>query len=268
MEEDIDRVEFAGEYLRFKSLSFEQIMAITRGPRPDYRSAFYGDAGLKQRFIERAADHKKADQIQHGVYWTLGEAWNKESGQYAPKLHGCAVGCLSHAGERAHQVLSRLTNVPQALYQLTDTLFESQSILIAGLDKALPGDIMAAIPVGSDQSETHYRVMARLAEKSEAILSDWHRRKLVSTLTSDAPIATKFAVLQEAVTNNPELKSYGITTLFWDRFCRGYNPVEVRQILLEELRNAPVPVVEKPEEQQTMAAFMTTFVMENEKVTV
>jgi len=264
VEENAIRSDFSGRWLSFKRLSPEQVREITRTPRNADWRAFYGDPALKQRFLERAADHRAADQIVHGVYWRTDERWDDSKAEYKAVNIGCAVGCLSHASESAHHVLSKLTGVPQALYQLTDMLFESHG-LMNGLDTELPGDVMAAIPVGSDQSRTAYRIMAKLAVESDTVW-DEHRANLLRVLNSDATPKEMFTVLKESVRDGHTLHVYGITTFLWERMADHVDPNELRTIMLDELAKAPVPVVAVPAEQQSMADFMKEFVVETEKV--
>ena len=271
-----------GEWLQFRNLSEGQIREITRAKLGDYGSAFYGDPALKARFLERAQMHKEADQIHHGLYWegylktgADGEYLRDANGELVSDFHGCAVGCLSHATEQAHVVLSRMTNVPKALYHLTYTLFESIELRVTkpALDLDLPGDVMAAIPVGSDQSDTHYRIVSRILKESDPLNLNLTPENVKSILrVLDDPTKTaadKYMALQRHCDFTYSLTD-GLVTWFWEKLIQDVGPLRAREILLEELANAPVPdvVVKTPEGQQLLADFMQDVVSVHEKVEV
>jgi len=253
--------DLPGQYFPFRRLSFDQIRDVVRTPSAGYTSAFYGDAELKQRFVERAKMHRAADEIVRGTYWSTKYG---ESGERAG-FQGCAVGCLSHASEEAHRVLSRLTNVPQAIYQLTDYLFENRNL---DGHKDLPLAVMEAIPVGSDQSHTHYRILARLLENSYMLAGGEARRNKVIALLRDPAIDPKEKL--EAVNKIARVYSWTtIDTFFWSYFAGLNTASTMRDILLEELAAAPVPTVETANDDQlTMAEFMKDFVTVEESVEV
>lgn len=277
MEKDV-----VGEWIQFRNLSGRQIEEITSAKLGDYGSAFYGDPALKERFLERAARHKEADQIHHGLYWESytktnadGEYVRDERGNIAVDFHGCAVGCLSHATEQAHVVLSRMTNVPKAIYHLTDTLFEDYDLRghFPPLDLDLPGDVIRAIPVGSDQSDTHYRVISRILRASapdDLNLSPEQVQDILTVLENPAKSAAeKYMTLQRHCDFTYSLTD-GLVTWFWEKMIQSVGAVRAREILLEELRNAPVPetVIATPEGQQLLSEFMTDVVTVHEKVEV
>lgn len=73
--------------------------------------AYHGDEKLRQKFINRAQGHRKADEIiQRYGFWLHGK--------------GCAIGCLAHTDEKAHEVLEQIAGLPQALSRLADIIFE------------------------------------------------------------------------------------------------------------------------------------------------
>jgi hypothetical protein len=116
-------------------------------------SAYHGDLGLKERFVDLIDQHRQADQIIQGTY---GERANG-------KFRGCAVGCSVRSlaiinGEDPddidsyyrfgdHARLERDLGIPLWMAKLEDHIFE-------GLDredaKLWPGRFAQAIPVGAN----------------------------------------------------------------------------------------------------------------------
>ncbi|MGR3219215.1 MAG: hypothetical protein ACUZ8H_05275 [Candidatus Anammoxibacter sp.] len=64
----------------------------------------------QRKYIERAIQHRKADEIVQGLYWEDGK--------------GCCVGCLAHANDDAHEALKKQTGTPIWLSKVADTLHE------------------------------------------------------------------------------------------------------------------------------------------------
>jgi hypothetical protein len=98
--------------------------------------AYHGDPALKETALEQLAMHKRLDQIVQGLYWT------EENGG-----RGCAVGCLLHDPEGAHERYETEFGIPVQLAWLEDGIFEDLDVQVA---KEWPLRFMGAIPVGAD----------------------------------------------------------------------------------------------------------------------
>lgn len=73
--------------------------------------AFHSDPAIKAKFVQRAIQHREADEIlQNYGYWRNGK--------------GCAIGCLAHANENAHEALDKEAGLPAVLNHLADRIFE------------------------------------------------------------------------------------------------------------------------------------------------
>lgn len=105
--------------------------------------AFHGKPELKEFYVNRAIQHRKADEIVQGYdYWKNGK--------------GCAIGCLAHANTEAHLKLQNDAGLPRTVNRLADGIFE-------GLSKDLavqwPQRYMEACAVGADLSQVADRFL-------------------------------------------------------------------------------------------------------------
>jgi len=242
-------------------LSRTQIHSVLSESAPDGTNAFYGDADLKRKFVERAVLHRSLDEIEHGIYWNphdaqgndLGFGWGYgEEGRFGDshpdysKHRGCAVGCLSHATENAHMVLSRMTGIPEPLCYLMDTLFESYHSSINGeltdWDKNLPRDVMDAIPVGADLSDVTRQMIARCLELADA------PKNIIAAFSNPS---TDLSELRELLYD--EYGTHTYDTGFWGIFVSYENALDVRETLLTALRNAPVAAKSSVETPQLVS---------------
>jgi len=88
----------------------------------------------QQKYIDRATQHRKADEIIQGRYWEDGK--------------GCAIGCLAHANENVHIELEKQTGIPEWLSRIADTIHEG---LEDGEYQKWPERFIAAVP----KNKTH-----------------------------------------------------------------------------------------------------------------
>lgn len=94
--------------------------------------AYHNEPQLKAGALERMRQHRAADELLRGKYWSLGR--------------GCAVGCLLHDVDGGHERYEAEFGIPVALAHLEDTLFEH--LPENHLD--WPVAFLGAIPVGAD----------------------------------------------------------------------------------------------------------------------
>lgn len=94
--------------------------------------AFFNDKNIKKKYIDRLKQHKKQNEIVHGVYWEDGI--------------GCAVGCTIHSSD--HSKYESEMGIPKWLPYIKDQLFEGMQG-----DKNFPLRLMKAIPVGTTEEQ-------------------------------------------------------------------------------------------------------------------
>jgi len=97
----------------------------------------------KQKYIDRAVLHRKADEIVQGLYYEGGK--------------GCCVGCLAHANENAHEELEKQTGIPEWLSRLADTLHEG---LPDGEYQKWPELFVSSVPKNTTHDDFLYKVKA------------------------------------------------------------------------------------------------------------
>ena len=93
--------------------------------------AFHNDQKIKDFYLNRVIEHKRADEIIQGKYWENGK--------------GCAVGCTIHGSD--HYAYELELGVPAWLAIVEDRIFEGLSKEEA---KEFPEQFLTAIPVGVD----------------------------------------------------------------------------------------------------------------------
>ena len=93
--------------------------------------AFHGDTLIKQKYLDRVMNHRKADEIIHGKYWSDGK--------------GCAVGCTIHSGD--HEAYETELGIPWMIARLEDHLFEAMT---NGHALMWPERFLQSVPVGAD----------------------------------------------------------------------------------------------------------------------
>jgi len=97
----------------------------------------------KQKYIERAKQHREADEIVQGLYWKDDK--------------GCCVGCLAHENNNAHKALEKQTGIPEWLSRVADTLHEGLS---DGEYQKWPEQFIEAIPVNAKERDLELKVKA------------------------------------------------------------------------------------------------------------
>jgi len=97
----------------------------------------------QRKYIDRAIKHRKADEIVQGIYWEDGK--------------GCAVGCLAHANESAHEALEEQTGIPEWLIRLADTIFEGLEV---GEYQKWPERFVTAMPKNKTHEYMELKVKA------------------------------------------------------------------------------------------------------------
>ena len=95
--------------------------------------AFHGDAAIKEKYLLRVENHKRADEIVKGKYWGNGK--------------GCAVGCTIHSS--SHNRYEDELGIPFQIAHLQDRIFES---LPNEQAKEFPLEFLQKINVGADLS--------------------------------------------------------------------------------------------------------------------
>jgi len=99
--------------------------------------AYHGDPALKAAVLAQMADHRAAERLVKGTYWS----WT--SGR------GCAVGCLTYNPTGGHAEYPERWGIPEKLAWLEDAVFEHLPLDHA---TAWPLRFLAAIEPGSDLS--------------------------------------------------------------------------------------------------------------------
>jgi len=95
-------------------------------------TSFHGSEQVKQKYLTRVRDHRKADEIVQGqYYWKDGK--------------GCAVGCTLHSSN--HWCYEDELGVPNHLAYIQDRLFEHLPNAEA---KMFPEQFLEIIPIGVD----------------------------------------------------------------------------------------------------------------------
>ena len=95
--------------------------------------AFHGDPKIKQKYLDRVAAHRKADELVQGKTWRDGK--------------GCAVGCTLHAYK--HKLYESELGIPEILARLEDRIFEG---LQPSEAQEWPQRFLAAPKPGADLS--------------------------------------------------------------------------------------------------------------------
>ena len=98
--------------------------------------AYHNDQTIKDKYVARAIEHRKADEILQGYgYWIDGK--------------GCAIGCLAHVNSGAHEALEADVGIPLMVSRLADVIFEG---LPSPDFKAWPQRFADSIRPGADLS--------------------------------------------------------------------------------------------------------------------
>lgn len=95
--------------------------------------AYHNDPSIKAKYLARVREHREADQLVKGQYWSGGK--------------GCAVGCTIHG--REHRCYETELGIPQVLAHIEDVLFE---VLPNGQAMVWPEKFLSAIEPGADLS--------------------------------------------------------------------------------------------------------------------
>lgn len=96
--------------------------------------AFHNDPKIKEKYLARVIEHRKADDIEKGIYWENGK--------------GCAVGCTIHGHE--HKKYEIELGIPRLLAFLEDNIFEN---LPNDRAKLWPEQFLSAIEPVADLSK-------------------------------------------------------------------------------------------------------------------
>ena len=97
----------------------------------------------KEKYINRAIQHREADEIVQGLYWEGGK--------------GCCVGCLAHTNDNAHEALEEQTGIPEWLSRIADTIHEG---LPGGEYQKWPEQFISAIPKNTTHEDLERKVKA------------------------------------------------------------------------------------------------------------
>ncbi len=116
--------------------------------------AFHGETKIKQKYLRRVRDHKKADEIVQGYgYWSNGK--------------GCAVGCTLHVDDDPHPHYETELGIPQRLAYLEDAIFEGLPVDDA---REWPSRFLSAIKPGADLSIVWNHFTVWLLRDSELLM--------------------------------------------------------------------------------------------------
>lgn len=96
---------------------------------------YNNDPELKARLIREMREHRDAERLIQGVYWS------------EDAREGCAVGCLSKDPEGGHEACELEFGIPEWLLHLEDIIFEG---LAKELSQEWPERFLEAVPVGVD----------------------------------------------------------------------------------------------------------------------
>lgn len=160
--------------------------------------SYYGDPDLKARLVANMREHREADRLMHGRYFS---STNDAYGGLV--FRGCAVGCTVAefiAAERGisllevhadlslnpHKEWARVTGLPLWLAYADDRLFES---LPSEESMDWPVRLLEAVPVGVDLAPAH-----------AAYELDWHDDEMPMSEIGDRLIANLIAAGASAVT--------------------------------------------------------------------
>ena len=102
------------------------------------------NAETKQKYIDLAIGHRKADNIIQGEYWS-------KAGK------GCCIGCLAEIGYGAHKALYDQIGVPVWLSHVADAIHEA---LIEGEFQTWPERFISAVPTGLSDDDFTNKVQA------------------------------------------------------------------------------------------------------------
>jgi len=95
--------------------------------------AFHNDPAIKQKYLDRVAAHRVADELIKGQGWLEGK--------------GCAIGCTLEAYD--HSRYPTELGIPEMLAHIEDCIFEG---LPNGDAQAWPERFLSAIEPGADLS--------------------------------------------------------------------------------------------------------------------
>ena len=100
--------------------------------------AFHGKQEIKEKYLNRVIEHRKADNIIKGTYWKNGK--------------GCAVGCTLETNNKdnIHKLMEIKLGIPEELARTEDWLFEN---LGNGQAELFPEEFLGSIRVGADLSK-------------------------------------------------------------------------------------------------------------------
>jgi len=109
--------------------------------------AFHNDPAIKQKYLDRVAAHRAADELIKGIGWENGK--------------GCAIGCTLEVYDHARYETE--LGIPQMLAMLEDTIFEG---LPNGESQAWPERFLSAIEPGVDLSRVGWQFLHWLLTES------------------------------------------------------------------------------------------------------
>ncbi len=110
--------------------------------------AFHNDSVIKQKYLERLAAHRAADNLIQGTTWEDGK--------------GCAVGCTLEAYN--HAAYETELGIPEMLARLEDTIFEGLPEVEA---MQWPERFLRAPRVGADLSLVGWKFLHWLLTQTE-----------------------------------------------------------------------------------------------------
>jgi len=140
--------------------------------------AYHGDPALKAAVLAQMADHRAAERLVTGTYWSwtigrgTGTYWSwtigRGTGTYWSWTigRGCAVGCLTHDPDGGHEEYPVRWGIPEELAWLEDSIFETLPLEDA---LAWPERFLAAIEPGADLSGVH----AAWSDAVDEVLRRW-----------------------------------------------------------------------------------------------
>lgn len=137
--------------------------------------AFHGKKGIKEKYLSRVREHRKADQLIKGSYWADGK--------------GCAVGCTVHSSD--HLAYETELGIPSSIALLEDGLFER---LPNGTAMAWPERFLSSINIGADLSAIWPRFMMwMLTDEKEGVIRGVKNEKVKKAIVKASDLYRKLA---------------------------------------------------------------------------
>lgn len=138
--------------------------------------AFFNNPAIKEKYVNQMVNHRKMDQLIHGIYWADGK--------------GCAVGCITHS--REHSQFETQLGLPEWLAHVVDYLFEG---LKNGEAMTFPERVLQAIPLGANLDKTYHKFCKFVQTDIAKDADDKNVRKAIEGVLSQHDKAIKGEII-------------------------------------------------------------------------